>query len=174
MLGQRLLDEQPDRVDELHQRASEWYERNGERSEAIRHALAGEDFERAADLVELAIPAMRRSRQEATLRRWLEALPDDVIRVRPVLSIGYVGASDGQRRAEGVEARLRDAERWLDTTPGLGSDLEPRSAGMVVVDEEAFRRLPVAIAIYRAGLARILRRRGRHHDPCPAGARTRR
>ena len=42
---------------ELHRRASDWYEQNGERSEAIRHALAGEDFERAADLVELAVPA---------------------------------------------------------------------------------------------------------------------
>ena len=30
--------------------------------------MAGEDFERAADLVELAIPAMQQGRQEATLR----------------------------------------------------------------------------------------------------------
>ena len=34
---------------------------NGEPAEAIRHALAGEDFERAADLVELAIPLMRQN-----------------------------------------------------------------------------------------------------------------
>ena len=156
VLRARLLDEQPDRVDELHQRASAWYERNGERSEAIRHALAGEDFERAADLVELAIPAMRRSRQEAALRRWLEVLPDDVIRVRPVLSIGYVGALIVQGEPEGVEARLRDAERWLDTTTGLGERPQDASVGMVVVDDEAFRGLPVAVAVYRAGQARIL------------------
>ena len=43
VLRARLLDEQPDRVQELHQRATDWCERNGERSEAIRHALAGED-----------------------------------------------------------------------------------------------------------------------------------
>ena len=42
---------------------------------AIRHALAAEDFERAADLIEVAIPAMRRGRQEATVRGWVEALP---------------------------------------------------------------------------------------------------
>ena len=70
VLQARLLDEQPDRVPELHRRASVWYEQNGEQSEAIRHALAAQDFERAADLVELAIPAMRRSRQEAALA-WL-------------------------------------------------------------------------------------------------------
>ena len=56
VLRARLLDEQPDRVRELHRRASDWYERNGDRSEAIDHALAAEDFERAADLVELAHP----------------------------------------------------------------------------------------------------------------------
>ncbi|MBA3339876.1 MAG: helix-turn-helix transcriptional regulator, partial [Geodermatophilaceae bacterium] len=84
VLRARLLDEQPVGVPEFHRRASDWYERNGEWSEAIQHALADEDFEAAADLVELAIPATRQHRQEATLRRWLAALPDELIRVRPV------------------------------------------------------------------------------------------
>src|SRR5215216_3753052 len=44
VLRARLLDEQPDRVPDLHRRASAWYERNGEPSEAIRHALAAEDL----------------------------------------------------------------------------------------------------------------------------------
>ena len=65
----RLLDEDPDLVAELHRRASDWYERNGDRAEAIRHAMAAEDFARAAELVELAVPAMRQTRQEATLAR---------------------------------------------------------------------------------------------------------
>src|SRR5438874_2360766 len=67
MLQARLLDEQREHVPDLHRRASGWYEQNGERPEAIRHALTAEDFPRAADLVELAVPALRRSRQEATL-----------------------------------------------------------------------------------------------------------
>ena len=49
VLRSRLLDEQPDRVQELHGRASDWYAQNGEPAEAIRHALAGEDFQRAGD-----------------------------------------------------------------------------------------------------------------------------
>ena len=99
---------------ELHRRASDWYEQNGEPAVAIDHALAAEDFERAADLVELAIPAMSRTRQEVTVRGWFERLPDDVVRVRPVLSVGYVGALLSTGELEGVESRLRDAERWLD------------------------------------------------------------
>ena len=59
VLRARLLDEQPGQVPDLHRRASVWYEQNGDQSAAIRHALAAGDFERAADLVELAIPAMR-------------------------------------------------------------------------------------------------------------------
>ncbi len=101
VLQARLLDEQPGQVPDLHRRASAWYQQNGEPSEAIRHALAAGDFERAADLVELAIPAMRRTRQEATVRGWLEVLPDEVVRVRPVLSVGLCRGIAGSRRARG-------------------------------------------------------------------------
>jgi ATP/maltotriose-dependent transcriptional regulator MalT len=153
VLRTRLPDEQPDRVPELHRRASKWYEHNGDASEAIRHALSAQDFERAADLIELAIPAMRQARQEATARRWLEALPDELIRVRPVLSVGYAGALLVSGQLEGVEARLRDAERWLDTTADARDGSGAPTTGMVVVDEEEFRRLPGAIAIYRAAQA---------------------
>jgi LuxR family maltose regulon positive regulatory protein len=111
VLRAHLLDEQPDDVPDLHLQASMWCERNGGPSEAIRHALAAEGFARAADLVELAIPAMARSRQEATLRRWLEALPGELVQVRPVLSVGYAGALLLGGELDGVEARLEDAER---------------------------------------------------------------
>ena len=57
---------------------------------------------------------------------------------------------------EGVEARLRDAERWLDTTADRRERPDAPAAEMVVVDEEEFRRLPGAIAIDRAGLALAL------------------
>src|SRR3954467_1850670 len=142
------LDEQPDRVRGLHLRASDWYEQNGDRAEAIDHALAGADVERVADLVELTLPALRRDRQEVTLTRWLEALPDEVSRVRPVLTIGYVSSLMVTGEIEGVEERLRDAERWLDPAA--------RPAGeMVGGDDEAFRTLPTAIAMYRAGTALV-------------------
>ena len=151
-----LLAEQPDQVADLHRRASAWYEQHGSAADAIRHALAAEDFERAADLVELAVPAMRRSRQEATLLGWLKALPDELLRCRPVLSVAYAWVLLASGELEGVEARLRDAERWLDTTADRRERPDAPAAEMVVVDEEAFRRLPGSIAIARAGLALAL------------------
>ncbi|WP_344191482.1 LuxR C-terminal-related transcriptional regulator [Acrocarpospora corrugata] len=148
VLQAHLLDERPGDVPDLHRRASAWYERNGEPAEAIRHALAAEDFERAADLVELAIPAMRMSRQEAAVRGWFRMLPDELVRVRPVLSVGFAGVLLAVGEFEGVEDRLLDAERWLNTTTGVGA-----SAEMVVVDTAEFRRLPATIELYRAGQA---------------------
>jgi LuxR family transcriptional regulator, maltose regulon positive regulatory protein len=153
VLQVHLLDEQPDAVADLHRRAGDWHERSGERSEAIRHALTGGDVGRAADLVELAMPALQQGRQEATLRRWLEALPDEVIWVRPVLSVAYAGSLMVRGEIQGVEARLRDAERWLTTTAGNEPGLRSPSGQMVVVDEAGFRRLPSAIAMYRAAQA---------------------
>jgi len=165
VLHMHLMTEQPEQVPALHRRASVWYEQNGSAADAIRHALAGEDFERAAGLIELAGPAMHRSRQEAMLLGWLKALPEELFRARPVLSISYVGTVMSNGSVEGVETRLRDAERWLDTMADIrerpdttrdpsGAETRPeQSRRMVVVNEEEFRRLPGAVAMYRAGLA---------------------
>src|SRR5437764_11068721 len=116
VLSALLRAEQPEQLSRLHGRASAWYEQHGSAADAIRHALAACDFARAADLVEMALPAMLRSRQEATVLGWLRALPDELVHVRPVLSVGYAGALLVSGEFEGVLARLRDAERWLDTT----------------------------------------------------------
>jgi LuxR family maltose regulon positive regulatory protein len=155
VLQARLQDEQPDDVPGLHRRASGWLEQNGQPPEAIRHALAAGDFGRAADLVELAIPAMLRSRQEAAVLGWLELLPDEVVRVRPVLSVGFAGALLAGGEFEGVEARLRDAEGWLDGTTGIRQGSHAPAAEMVVVDDAEFRRLPAEIELYRAAQALV-------------------
>jgi LuxR family maltose regulon positive regulatory protein len=150
VLQARLLDEQPGQVPDLHRRASAWHQRSGEQSVAIVHALAAEDFQRAADLVERGVTAMSQTRQEATVRGWLELIPDEVIRVRPVLivAVAWVLLSDGE--FEGVEGRLRDAEGWLNAAKGTAAG---SPAGMVVVNEEEYRRLPGTIETYRAALA---------------------
>ncbi len=166
VLCAHLMEEQPDRVPILHRRASEWHERNGQPSDAIRHALAAEDFERAAGLAELAWPAMSGSFQSIAWLGWVKALPDELVRAMPVLSVGYAWAFLNAGKLEAAEARLRDAERWMDPTTDaseVSKDLpsETRSAcpepsrwgqsrGMVVVDKEQFRSLPISLATARA------------------------
>ncbi|HEX6605578.1 MAG TPA: LuxR C-terminal-related transcriptional regulator [Chloroflexia bacterium] len=154
VLSAHLRAEQPDQVATLHRRASAWYEQQGAVVEAIHHALAAADFARAADLIERTVPEMRRTREVARLLSWFKALPDAVLRARPVLSAEYGGVLLADGQVAGVEARLQDAERWLDPTTAMRAR-QDAPAAMVVVDDEAFRRLPGAIAMYRAGLALV-------------------
>ena len=156
VLQAHSMAEQPDRVLTRHRRASEWYEHNGSPADAVRHALAAEDFERAAGLVELAAKAMLGSNQEPTLLEWLKALPDELVRARPVLSVYYAFASMSRAELEAAEARLQDAERWLDATGDTSERPEAQSTEMVVADEEGLRSLPGSIAIARAYLAGAL------------------
>jgi LuxR family maltose regulon positive regulatory protein len=152
VLRSRLLEEQPHAILELHRRAGAWLEAHGDRAEAIHHALAGQDFERAATLVELATLGMQRARREMTLRRWMDALPEQLFESRPVLAIGYVGALMSDGTMEGVEAHLERVERWLESeaeTHGLTNG----AGGTVVVDTAQAHRLPGLVAMYRAALA---------------------
>ncbi len=155
VLQARLLDEQPAQVPGLHQRASTWYQHHGQPAPAISHALAAGDYQQAADLVERAIPAMRKTRQDATMHSWLKALPDEVIRVRPMLSFAVAGGLLTGGEPEEVEDRLRDAGRWLGVATDSGAGSPARPAEMVVADEEEYRRLPGAIELYRAALALV-------------------
>lgn len=144
VLRARLASEQPDRVADLHRRASAWFEVEGDRPEAIRHAVIAQDFHRAADLVELGLPDLRLSRQDATQSEWLEALPRGVIVNRPMLLHGLVGAHLVTGDMQGVEALLEEIDGLLE---------DPPAAGLVVHDHEEFRRLPARNAMHRAGLS---------------------
>jgi LuxR family maltose regulon positive regulatory protein len=145
VLRTHLGGERPADVAELHRRASRWYDEAGEAVPAVRHALAAGDDDRAADLVELAIPAQRQVRSEATIRDWVDALPESVLRNRPVLCIGLVGGLMASNEFAGVEERLREVERQL----ALPED------ELVIVDRDELQRVPAAIEMYRAALALV-------------------
>ncbi len=150
----------PTQAPRLHLRASEWYAQNDLVADAVHHAFAAEDHERAADLVELAWPAIQKGFHPATWLGWAKALPDELVRARPVLSVGYAWTLLDGGELAGVESRLRDAERWVDMqakadVPASVTAAVDMDAGeMVVVNEEEFRTLPATIASGRAYLAR--------------------
>jgi LuxR family maltose regulon positive regulatory protein len=146
VLHMHLMTEQPDRIPALHRRASEWYEQNGSTPEAIHHALAAQDFDRVADLIERALPILQQSRQEPALLIWLKALPDELFKNRPVLSVHYAGTLLQNGQLDGVESHLRNAERWLD----MPADIQERP---IYVNEEDFQRLPAFVAMYHAAIA---------------------
>jgi LuxR family maltose regulon positive regulatory protein len=150
VLRVHLAEQAPDQA-ELHRRAGMWFADNGDVPEAVRHALAGNDLARAADLMELAIPAMHRDRREAELVRWVAALPDEVVRVRPVLGVAFAGALAQVSTFDSVARRLTDVE--LSLRPDGGPWPERPPPGLVVVDTEAYASLPASVAMYRGALA---------------------
>ena len=120
----------------------------------MRHALAAGDVDRAASLVELAIPGLQRTRQDGIIRGWVDVIPDEVVRVRPVLAALFVGALTSAGEFDDVEHRLDDVEHWLDTHSSADGSASPAStAPMVVEDQDQLARLPGAVQLYRAALA---------------------
>ncbi len=118
VLQAHLIEAQPEQVRSLHLRASAWYERNGLLPEAIRHALAAEDFDRAAGLIEIAWPAAEEgSIQQAAWLGWVKTLPDELVHVRPVLNVWYAYALLGRGELEAAEVRFKE-RGTMDETGG--------------------------------------------------------
>jgi LuxR family maltose regulon positive regulatory protein len=101
-LRARLAARHADRVGELHAAASRWLASNGLLGAAVRHAIASGEHEHTADLVELTLADMCRRRQDRTFRDWLVALPDDVVRRRPLLATSMGGAGSPRATSTGL------------------------------------------------------------------------
>jgi LuxR family maltose regulon positive regulatory protein len=114
LLQQRLYQNHPDWIPELHRQASEWYEQNRFTDEAIEHALSAEDFERAAHLLEAYADTLWQQGQLAKLRHWLTKLPAELISTRPHLCIFYAWYLFAGGQQETAERILQAAERALD------------------------------------------------------------
>ncbi|MBD1539052.1 helix-turn-helix transcriptional regulator [Arthrobacter sp. S13_S34] len=151
VLRARARQELPGHIPELHRLASEWYEQNDLTEDAVHHALAAEDFERAANLIEEVLPQMRRTRQDVMMLAWLTALPDEVIRSRPLLSVFYAWRMLVSGDLDAVEPWLRAAEQGLDSAAAEGKG--PGHSAPTSIRGQELRMLPSTIAMYRASLA---------------------
>jgi LuxR family maltose regulon positive regulatory protein len=115
-LNQRIVSsakEGESRLNDLHIRASQWYEDNGLDIEAFQHAVAADDFGRAARLVEEKGLPLHSSSAMAPVLRWLASLPDDVLNARPSLWVTHAALLLATGQTAGVEEKLRAAEKAL-------------------------------------------------------------
>jgi LuxR family maltose regulon positive regulatory protein len=145
VLQARLLAERPDEVPGLHARASGWYDAAGETEAAVRHAFAAGDLDRAADLIEMATPELRRQRAEGLIRSWVPLVPPEVVTRRPVLASNLIGALMASNTFDDVPDRLAALERSLTSPP----------ESMTIRNETEWARLPAQVATHRAGLALV-------------------
>jgi LuxR family maltose regulon positive regulatory protein len=118
-----------------HRRACAWLAQHDLKAEALPHAIAGQDLDCAASLIEaIAAGPILRGKVEI-LNAWLDELPSDLVQTRPLLSVirAWTYHMDGQRDA--IEPHLQDAERSLqmlglpDDDP-FASDLRGQIAAM--------------------------------------------
>ncbi len=100
-------------VDELHKRASQWYEDHGLSMEAFHHAVAANDIERAARLVEGKGNPLHFRGVVTALLDWLESLPKTVLDARPSLWVTYASLLLVNGQTTGVEEKLQAAEAAL-------------------------------------------------------------
>ncbi len=148
VLRARLGSERPELVPVLHERASRWFEGQDLLEQAVQHALAAHDHERAATLVERAVPQIRRQRREAVVAGWLAALPDDTVRSSPVLSVFAAALLMVAGDLAAVGSRLDDAEGALAAAAAHGIHPWPET--------DELRTLPSTIEVYRASLAQAV------------------
>jgi LuxR family maltose regulon positive regulatory protein len=113
VLRQRLLQEHPDLLPALHKRASGWFEEEGLVTEAVHHALAAQDWVRAVRLIEASGMEVVLGQQVQTVLGWIEEIPEQLIRERPVLCTIRALALVFSNRPEAAEASLQQAERCL-------------------------------------------------------------
>jgi len=117
VLRQRLSQRQVNWVPELHKRASGWFEEEGLVAEAIHHALAAQDWERAVRLIESSGIAVLLGKQVQTMLGWIDGLPEEVVRERPVLCTIHALALVFLNRPDAAESRLQQAEWRLGANP---------------------------------------------------------
>lgn len=114
----------PAEIAALHLRASDWFESEGLVSEAIEHALAAKDEERAADIIERHGYDEVSAERWNVVERWLAQLPTEVKKERAelLLTEGWIAGSSFQlgRLASLVE----QAESLLQ-----GREVEPTQRG---------------------------------------------
>jgi LuxR family maltose regulon positive regulatory protein len=139
-LRERIRRENVKMVPELHRRASVWHERNGTAGEAVSHALAAEDYERAGGLIERLADSMVGRGEIPTVARLLEALPEEVLRSRPGLLMRYAAiVLTPNGRWDAAEAALRDVERILGSGGGGFNGYSPESFTKVIEDKQVSR-----------------------------------
>jgi LuxR family maltose regulon positive regulatory protein len=108
----------PERIPVLHRRAAAWYRAAGDAPAAMHHALAAPAPDLAGDLFLAHAVVLMQQARLATVKGWLEALPDEAIASRPPLGLaaawiaGQTGYSSGV-----VTRRIATAAAGPDVGP---------------------------------------------------------
>ncbi len=113
VLRQRMREKLPDLIPTLHRRASRWLEENEQFSDAINHALKGDDFDRAGKMIERISPEMMMRNDYDQLGKWLDDMPQGLVEKWPWLCIIRAWMYHTWARLDEAKRYIEFAERAL-------------------------------------------------------------
>lgn len=117
-LQTRLNKTQPERVNRLHQAASEWLAAHGYLREAASHAFRTRDWEYAATFVEQHSFDLIVHSDISTIYEWCAVFPEEVMQRRPMLSLQQCLAlaySFRRKNRARIDARLQQVDPLILT-----------------------------------------------------------
>jgi LuxR family maltose regulon positive regulatory protein len=140
-------------IDALHRRAGTWLAGRDLIGEALHHALAAGDLEGAARMVEGCRHDLLDREEWATLERYLNRLPEELVKVRPALILARAWVLDLRYQTARIPPLLRDAEAclsteedvWVEPTRGLKGEIDALWSTVLVWDGQGEQALERAL-----------------------------
>jgi LuxR family maltose regulon positive regulatory protein len=150
-LRAQLKREMPQEVLGLHRAASRWYVSRGRPVPAIDHALEGENYEQAVDLLSLHGESLLEGGRMRLLARWFAMIPEPTIHALPLLQAIHVWSVCLTRGPWEAMALLEQSGVSASDDPRVLAHvlaLRPLMLAMMDRNEEAY-------ALGREALARL-------------------
>jgi len=160
-LSQRFQHKHGEIVPELHRRACDWYDEHAMKFEAVDHALAAHDYDRAAFLLEDIAETVWDRGQQVKLAQWFGHLPERLISKRPQLCVFYARSLIMSGRQKEAEQCLTSAEKILDSSSEEVVEILPDGTRFqhVFNREEMLGKISAVrtlMAMYRGDVANVI------------------
>lgn len=122
LLEFRMETRQPERLDAIHRRASDWFERAGDLTAALEHAAAMRDQGRLLRLLDAHVLGMLARGEMGALRYWMDQVRDPSTSGHPMVLCLEGWLRVVTDRAPDLDSILRSIRTALDRAP---DDYEP-------------------------------------------------
>lgn len=122
-LQRRLDRDHPELITPLHRKALEWFAGHHMLVEAVDHALAAGDTDRAVELVETDGLTLFEHSQTATLLGLVDKLPAAAVAASPRLQVALAWVNVALHRTDLAYAALEHVDAALETMQGSGIDV---------------------------------------------------
>jgi LuxR family transcriptional regulator, maltose regulon positive regulatory protein len=125
-------------VEELHRRASLWYEQAGMRAEAVDHALAASDYARAVALLEsFAMPILQHGYVKGA-DRWLKAIPAEWHAQSPRTNLAFAWMHLLRGSYHELEPYLSQVEAYFTSAQTRPTDDSPDNHPLAELEAEYY------------------------------------